>query len=363
MTVIQKWLRLMTVLCLLLAFTAAVPGCKKTEVKEQKERIVNVLVRPAEKKALKPFVETIGTLMPYDEVVVSAEVEGILRTMTADEGTVVSKGMLLAAIDETDYLLEVRRAEASLRQAEATRENTRLEMGRKLALFKEELITRQNFDDVATRLSLAEADLDKAKATLDIARERLKKTKISAPLSGVVKEKKASAGNFVRNGTSLFTIIRNNPLKLLFTVPEKEVAGLKQGRDLTFVVDAFPGREFQGKVSVIYPALQEQTRSLQVEAEVPNSERTLKPGLFCHITLYTGQEKETILVPVTSLIYDGEKVRIFVVEGDRVKERTVTTGSKYDEMMEIVSGLNAGDRVVTAGQQNLAEGTKVNVDR
>ena len=119
----------------LLSFTA----CKKKETKSGEEKVFNVQVKDIVKKPLKPFIESIGTLNPFEEVTISAEVEGVLRSVKVDEGTQVSKGMLLAAIDDSDYGLEVKRAEAALRQAEATLENTKLEFKRKDALYKEEL--------------------------------------------------------------------------------------------------------------------------------------------------------------------------------------------------------------------------------
>ncbi|MDI6891036.1 MAG: efflux RND transporter periplasmic adaptor subunit [Thermodesulfovibrionales bacterium] len=349
---------LSTVYCLLF-----LPGCKKKEVKTPEERAVNVSVKAAEKKPLRPFVETIGTLNPYEEVIVSAEVDGGLKSVRVDEGTVVSKGMVLAAIDDTDYNLEVKRAEAALRQTEATLANTKLEYQRKEVLYKEELVTKQQFDDVSTRLSLAEAEIERAKATLSLAREKLKKTKMYSPLSGVVKERKVSTGDYVKNGTNLFVIIQNNPLKLNFTVTEKDVGKLKKGQDVTFRVDAFPDKEFKGKVSIIYPSLEERTRTLQVEALVPNPDWLLKPSFFACVTLYTGPSRDTIVVPVTSLLYEAEKVKVFVVEGDIAKEREIRLGSKYGELMEIVEGLKEGEMVVIVGQQNLSEGVKVNVAR
>ncbi|MBU4321533.1 MAG: efflux RND transporter periplasmic adaptor subunit, partial [Nitrospinae bacterium] len=297
------------------------PACKKKETKKTEERSVNVRVQSVEEKALRPFVETIGTLNPNEEVIVSAEVDGILKDVRVDEGTVVSKGMLLSVIDDTDYSLEVKRAEAALRQAQATFENTKLEFGRKQSLYKEQLVTQQQFDDVSTRLSLAEADVERAKAALSLAKQKLIKTRIYSPLSGYIKEKKVSAGDYVRNGTNLFVIIQNNPLKLNFTVTEKDAGKLRRGQDLTFRVDAFPGREFKGKVSIIYPSLEERTRTLLIEAQVPNPAGILKPGLFAHVVLYTGAERNTVLVPIISLLYEGETIKVFVVEGDRVKER------------------------------------------
>jgi len=338
-------------------------GCKKKAEKAPAERAINIQIQAAEKKALRPFIETIGTLNPYDEVIVSAEADGILKEVRVDEGTVVSKGVGLAVIDDTDYILEVKRSEAALRQAEATLSNTKLEFQRKGALFKEQLVTQQQFDDVSTRLSLAEAELDRLKAALSLTKEKLKKTKVNSPLSGVVKWRKVSAGDYVKNGDDLFVIIQNNPLKLNFTVTEKDVGKVKKGQDVIFTVETFPERKFQGKVNIIYPNLEERTRTLQVEALVPNSDGLLKPSLFAHVILYTGTAKDTIVVPITSLLYEGEKVKVFVVEGDRAKEKEVKLGNKYGEMMETVQGLKESEMVVTVGQQNLSEGTKVNVAR
>lgn len=338
-------------------------SCKKKETKATAESVINVQVQTVTKKPLRPYVKTIGTLNPFDEIIVSTEVDGILKNVNVDEGTVVSKGMVLATINDMDYNLEVKRAEAALRQAEATLNNTKLEFGRKQALYKEQLVTQQQFDDVSTRLSLAEAEVERAKAALNLTREKLRKTKIYSPLSGVVKEKKVSAGDYVKNGTNMLVIIQNNPIKLNFTVTEKDVGKLKKGQDVTFKVDAFPDREFKGKVNIIYPSLEEKTRTLQVEALVPNADGALKPGLFAHVILYTGTERDIILVPIISLLYEGEKIKVFVAEGERAKERVVKTGQKYGEMMEIIEGVKKEELVVVAGQQNLSEGVKLNVAR
>ena len=360
----MKGKHLLVTIILLLLFTSFISitaGCKKKEVKAPTEKVVNVRVQAAENRQFRPFIETIGTLYPYDEVIVSAEVDGILKDVRVYEGTVVSKGMILASIDDTDYALEVKRAEAALRQAEATLANTKLEYERKSALYKEELVTKQQFDDVSTRLSLSEAEVERAKAALALAKEKLRKTKIYSSLSGVVKEKKVSAGDYVKNGTNLFVIIQNNPIKLKFTVTEKHVGKPRRGQDVTFKVDAFPDKEFKGNVSTIYPSLEERTRALMVEALVPNPHGLLKPGIFAHVTLYTGTIKGTVVVPITSLLYEEERVKVFVVEGDRAKEKNVKLGSKYGEEMEIVEGLQEGEIVVTVGQQSLAENTKVKI--
>jgi RND family efflux transporter MFP subunit len=358
--------------CCLLFFM----GCKKKETKAPAEKTINVLTLPAEKKSLRPFIETIGTLNPNEEVIVSAEVEGVLKNVAVDEGSAVTKGGTLAILDDIDYSLEVKRSEAALKQTEATLSNTKLEYRRKESLYREQLVTQQQFDDVTTRLSLAEAEVERAKASLSLARQKHIKTKISSPLSGVVKEKRVERGNFVKNGTPLFAIIQTNPLKLNFTVNEKDVAKLKTGQEAFFKVDAFPDGEFKGILSIIYPSLEERTRTLQVEAKAPNRDGKLKPGLFAHVTVYTGSAKDTIIVPATALLYEGEIIKVFVVDGNTAKERYVKVGQKYKvsstakssepdgmEYAEIIEGVKEGESVVTVGQQGLFDGAKITVSK
>ena len=338
-------------------------GCKKQEQKVVKEPAVNVRVWTAENRPLRPFVESIGTLNPYEIVNVSSELDGILKTIHVDEGSPVTPGQVIAEVNETDYKLAVEQATAISKQAEAALANAKQEHLRKDALYREELVTKQQFDDIVARLAVAQGDVERAVAGLDMAKEKLTKTKIHAPMAGSIKEKKVTAGDYIRNGTFLVSIIRTDLLKLSFTVSEKDVGGLRMGQDVSFAVDAFPGREFRGQVKTIYPSLEEKTRSLQVEAVVANTDRNLKPGLFARVTLYTGPARDTVVAPITALLYDNSTTKLFVVEGDRAKERKVKIGRKYGEFMEIVEGLKEKEIVVTVGQNNLMEGVLVNVAR
>ena len=338
-------------------------GCKKPEQKAVKEQAVNVSVRTAESRSLRPFVESVGTLKPYEEVIVSSELDGILRSIHVDEGSPVSRGQLIAEIKDTDYRLDAERAEAVLKQAEAGLANANQEYQRKEALYREELVTRQQFDDISARLALAQGDLERAKSGLAMAREKLSRTKVFAPMAGIVKGKNVTAGDYMRNGTNLVTVIRTDQLKLLFSVPEKDVESLMEGQDIIFTADSFSGREFKGKVKTLYPNLDEKTRSLPVEALVANQDGSLKPGFFTRVTLYTGPAKDTVVVPVTALLYDNSSIKLFAVEGDRAKEKAVKTGRKYGELMEITEGLKADEIVVIVGQNNLMEGVLVNVAR
>ncbi len=368
----MKRYALLVMFCYLLIFT----GCEKKEVKTVTEKIINVQVQPVKRKSLKLFINTIGTLNPNEEVTISSEVDGVLKDVMVDNGSSISKGMLLAVIDDTDYSLEVERGKASLEQAEANLSNIKLEHQRKKDLHKKDLLTKQQYDDVSTRLAIAKAEVDRGKSSLSISEQRLSKTKIYSSLSGVVKEKKVSAGNYVRNGTPLFTIIQINPVKLDFTINEKDLSKIKKGQDILLKVYAFPDVGFNGRVNIIYPNIDERTRTVKVEALVSNNEGLLKPGFFAKVMLYTGTAKDVILVPVTSLIYEEEKIKVFVVERDKAREKFIGLGQKFkfqseggnyesamSEFAEAISGVEEGEQVVVVGQQNLFEGAKVNVTR
>ena len=348
---------------LFLIFVVMPLGCKKNEAKVTEEKVMNVKVLAAEMKSFRPFVETVGTMKPNEEVIVSSEVDGIVKNLRVNEGASVSKGMVLVEINETDYRLEVNRADAALRQAEASLANAKLEYERKASLYKEELVTKQQFDDISARLALADGELDRAKASLSLAKEKLSKTKIYSPLEGIVREKRLTKGDYVRNGSQLLWIVQTDPLKLSFTVPEKDMGKLKIGQDVLFKVDTYPDTEFKGRLGTIYPSLEEKTRTLQVEALVPNHDNRLKPGLFAKVTLYTGQARDIVIVPITAVLYEDSRVKVFIAEGERAKERPVKIGTKYGEYLEIVEGIQKGEMVVVAGQNNLAEGVKMNVAR
>jgi multidrug efflux pump subunit AcrA (membrane-fusion protein) len=406
------------------AFTILLPihfllllnSCEKADTKPAvEEKTYNVQVQAAEKKSLRPFVEAIGTLYPYDEVTVSTEVDGILNDLKAEEGTKVAKGMLLALIDDTDYLLEVKRAEATVEAADsrlqqlvtgarpqeiqlakaevdqtlADMEKRKADRERAKKLYEGQYISAQDWDAARTayevavathqktkenyalvtegprkeEIASARAQRDQSRAALSLASQKLGKTKVFSPLAGVVRVKRVSKGEFVKNGSPLYTIIHSNPLKLRFTLAEKDVGKVKPSQEVTLRVDAFPGREFKGNVSTIYPSLEEKTRTLLIEALVPNSEEGLKAGLFAKVILYTGPARETVVIPITALLYEEAKIKVFVEEGGRAKEKPISVGGKYGELMEITDGLKEGEKVVVAGQQNLSEGVKVHVAR
>ncbi len=352
-----------SIILILVMVSISLVACTKKK-EEQPERVVNVQLSTVEKQKVQPHLEATGTLKADEEVTVSSEVDGIVRQIKVNEGSPVNKGSLLVEINEIDYALDLKRSESALRQADANLANAKAEYTRKNTLYQEELITRQQFDDITTKLALAEAELDRAKATLATSKEKLARTKVYSPLNGAVKEKKISVGDYVRNGTPLLNLIKIDQLKLNFTISEKDVAGLKMGQEVVFNVDAFPTKQFKGRVSLLYPNVEERTRTLQGEAIVPNANHLLKPGYFARVQIFTQRSRDALVIPITSLTYDASIIRIFVVESDNTaRERIIKIGDKYGEYVEVLEGLKQKEQIVVVGQNNLSEGVKVNVAR
>ena len=349
------------VLFFLVLAAAACLSCTKKAEEEKTEKTVNVRTVTVARETVRPYIEAVGSLEPDKEVVVSSEVDGVIREILVDEGDRVSRGMVLARVSDTDYLLGVRAAEAVWKQARANLENARTVFSRMEALYQEKVVSKQEYDNAVTRLDVAGQDADRAAAALSLSRERFAKTVIRSPMDGAVNTKTATAGDFIGAGRPLMRVISIDPAKLGFSVAEKDIGALKSGQEVVFVVDPYPSREFSGTLTTIYPSLDERSRTLKAEASVPNRTGELKPGIFARVRVYTGEPRQAITIPITSILYEGTKTRIFVAENDTARERVVSIGGKYGEMMEVLDGLQEKERLVVVGQNTLTDGVKIRV--
>jgi len=349
------------VLFFLVLAAAACLSCTKKAEEEKTEKTVNVRTVTVARETVRPYIEAVGSLEPDKEVVVSSEVDGVIREILVDEGDRVSRGMVLARVSDTDYLIGVRAAEAVWKQARANLENARTVFSRMEALYQEKVVSKQEYDNAVTRLDVAGQDADRASAALSLSRERFAKTVIRSPMDGAVNTKTATAGDFIGAGRPLMRVISIDPAKLGFSVAEKDIGALKSGQEVVFVVDPYPSREFSGTLTTIYPSLDERSRTLKAEASVPNRTGELKPGIFARVRVYTGEPRQAITIPITSILYEGTKTRIFVAENDTARERVVSIGGKYGEMMEVLDGLQEKERLVVVGQNTLTDGVKIRV--
>jgi len=201
--------------------------------------------------------------------------------------------------------------------------------------------------------------LQSARARVTLARKAASDTVVRAPFTGLVAERLVSAGDYVTRGMKVAQVVRITPLRIELTVPEQFVADVTVGQPVSFSVDAFPGRTFDGKVGYVSPSLRADQRALTVEAIVPNSNGELKPGMFATALIQQPKRVQAVMVPSVAVRVLAGTSRVFVIAGDHVDERIVTTGQTLDPLVEITTGLKSGERVATENVTQLVDGSKI----
>jgi membrane fusion protein (multidrug efflux system) len=202
-----------------------------------------------------------------------------------------------------------------------------------------------------------------ARARVSLAKKALADTVVRSPFSGVVGQRLVSVGDYVARGTKVASVMRTNPLRVNLTVPEQYSAEVAVGRPVSLEVDAAPGQHFEGQVRYVSPALQADSRTLVVEALVPNNAGMLKPGSFATARIEQGSERPGILVPKVAVRTLSGTSRVYVIAGERAEERIVTIGQPVDDLVEITTGLKAGESVATSNVEKLSDGAHVTAQK
>lgn len=205
----------------------------------------------------------------------------------------------------------------------------------------------------------AEAQVQQREAALDLGRKRLGDTTVVAPLDGLVARRHVSGGEFVKDNVPLLTLVVTDPLKFAGTVPERAVPDLRAGQEVRLQVDAYPGRAFPGRLTRVAPVVDVPTRTLALEARVPNAEGLLRPGFFARGAVLTRREARVPFVPAEALAYVVGVTKVFVVADGRVQERTVRAGLREGGVVEVLEGLRPGETVATSGLAQLYDGAPV----
>ena len=377
--------------------TSASPTAKKGDKPATPPRQVKVV--PAAQENVPRTVVATGTLAAEDQVVLGAKVAGRLAELAVDLGTRVRKGAVVARIDPGDYKLRVEQAEAALqqararlglspdgkddrvdpeqtalvRQARAVLDETKLTRERSERLAQQDLIARSQLDAAVASLQVAEGRYQDAieevrnrqgvlaqrRSELELARQQLSDTGLVSPIDGAVSQRQASVGEYLAPGAPVATLVRLHPLRLRLAVPEREAATVRIGQAVKLTVEGDP-TEHGGRVARLSPAIQEQNRTLTIEAEIPNEKGLLRPGSFARASVVTQAAQAVVTVPVSALVSFAGIDKVISVKDGRSVERRVQTGRRENGRVEIVSGLTAGEPVV-AEPGNLTGGQAVAV--
>jgi len=324
-------------------------------------------------------IEVIGTLSPKYQAEIKPEYGGVVVQVYVNDWAKVRKGDPLLKVDSREGEVLLLKAKAALEmanagqlEAEAAVARADREYDRAVKLLESGLLTRQAMDDARTQKEAAAARVAAAKAQVAVAGEdvahattRLSKAVIRSPFDGTVAERLVSVGDLVGEMQKVvFRLVDNRLLELTVSVPSTEMAALRVGQPVRFSTDAFPGREFDGKVAHINPSVSPADRSVRVIVEVPNVPEVLKGGLFVKGRISTGVRKGVVQVPRTALLswnVAARKGEVFVVDNNVARRRGVTTGTVQGDLVEIPSGLRSGEKVVTRGAYLLSDGDAVKV--
>ncbi len=216
---------------------------------------------------------------------------------------------------------------------------------------------RQNYGGVES----AAASRDASLAQVALAEKALADTVIRAPISGYVSERPIAVGEYVGSSAKIATILRAHPIKLALQVPEGDAGGLHAGMPVTAQVGAFPGRDFEGKISAVNPAVDPNSRALTIEAKFPNPKLELKPGMFATAHVLLPGSEQAVLVPRGAVLSDPntDSAQAFVIEDGKARVRVVRLGDPQDGMVRILSGVSAGETVAVSNLQQLYDGVAV----
>ncbi|MBI4523802.1 MAG: efflux RND transporter periplasmic adaptor subunit [Deltaproteobacteria bacterium] len=395
-------------LCVFLALALVLSGCEKSSSASRVEKkgvaaaSTPVTVTPVRTQRVQRTVEIVGTLFANEEVTVSSELDGRIAAIHADLGDGVRQGDTLAKIEDAEFRFAVQQIEASLKEtlaklglervppanfdvaktslalkAQAELTDAQVNLKRMKALLEEKVISHQEYDTADTRyktaLAVYNGALEEARALiaqahskeaqLGTARKRLEDTTIRTAMSGSVSKRMVSAGEYVKIGAALFTLVQEHPLKLRGMVPERFAPEIRVGQAVDVRVDSFPNQVFKGKLSRLAPASEVQSRSFTIEALIENPRRILKPGFFAKAAIFTKVDSNALTVPQQALVTFAGVSKVFVVQDNQfARERIVQTGVRTgDNEVEIVSGLKPGELVVISGLTRLIDGSPVQV--
>lgn len=334
-----------------------------------------VEVTALRQKPIVDRVELVGSLEAVTQGRVQTRTAGYIKTLPFDIGDYVRKGELVVELDDSQAQEALKEAEAALDVAKAQQEasvarkeklETRLNNYK--ALLEKNVLTDQQFKDLQSDFKVTQAEVtvsdslvNQAKSALETSRLNLAETKIKSALSGYVSERFAEEGDLADPNTPILNIVDLERIHTLVHVVEKDYDKIKLGQSSVVRVDAYPSKEFSGKVIRIAPRIDVATRTAAVQIEIENSENYLKPGMFARVSLQFGKKEQAGVVPMATVQHDGEERFVYLVRPkvNIIERRNVTIGIEDGRYAEILQGLTPEDRIVALGSRLIREGDQV----
>jgi HlyD family secretion protein len=322
-------------------------------------------------------VTVVGNLIGAATVEAVAKINGRLDDIYVRMGDRVSKGQKIAKVEDRELLEQIKQAQASfdvsaatIRQREADLKLAQTNLDRSRNLYERQLIPKQTYDDTDSRYQAALAQLDlaraqyaQAQARLDELRINLANTTILSPVSGFIGKRTLDPGAWVTPNSAFMSIVDISLVRLVANVVEKDLRRMKPGLPARVEVDAYPGENFDGLIARVSPVLDPATRTAQIEVEIQNPQFRLKPGMYAKVNFTVEHREKTLVVPTSALVDVGGNRGVFQPDkndqGDIATFKKIEVGLIDQNLVEVASGLNEGDTVVTTGAGALRQGDRI----
>lgn len=308
---------------------------------------VPVEVANATRSAVTAAFQGTANLVAEAEAEVVTKTSGVVLEIRVEEGDHVKAGQVLARLDSDRQRLSVAQSQANLRKLEN-------DFKRQQEMFERKLISQDVFDR-------SRYDLDTQRAAYDMVKLELSYTEIRAPIDGVVSRRDVKVGNLIQLNQPLFKIDDFDPLEAVINVPEREMRLIQAQQPVQMLVDALPDAVFTGSVARVSPVVDAGTGTFRVVAQFKDASGKLRSGMFGRVRVVYDQRADVLVVPRSALVGDDKDASVYVVEENVAKRRKVRLGYTDGGQVEVVSGINEGEQVVTLGQAALRDGAKVQV--
>lgn len=329
------------------AFPLLLTSCGKTdkpksirpETAPRQVRVARAELRPMERT-----VQVVGTLSAYDEATVAAQVVGQIEKTSVDVGDRVTVGQELALIDTTAHEAFARQSAANLAKTVAAATNAARNLKRVQELQNNNIASTSDLDTAVADAGKAQADVKAAEAADAIARLNLERSRVKAPFDGSIAQRIVTVGDYVSVGAPIVRLVKTDPLRLRLDVPERASPVVRVGQSVRVTVEG-DTNVYTGQLARVAPAIREADRMLQVEADVPNH-GGLRASLFARAEIVVNEREQGVSVPKNALLVFAGLEKVATIKDGKAVEKTVTTGRRGPDWVEIVSGLATGETVV-----------------
>ena len=308
------------------------------------QRPISVVTAPARVERIEVGIEAIGTANSNEAVSVTSKTSNLVTAVHFRDGESVTAGQVLVELDRAQTT-------ADLAAATADYNNSVNQFNRSRELLATQALSKAQYDQL-------EATMKANEARVAAAKSKLADTYIRAPFAGRVGLRRVSLGALINPGTVITTLDDTTTIKVDFSVPDINVAELREGQTMLATTTAYPGRKFQGRVTSVDTRIDATTRAVSVRALVPNRDGALKPGMFLTVELAKEQRK-ALVVPEEALVPEQARQFVYVMTGGKVAKREVRLGRRQPGSVEVSGAVAEGDRVVIEGTLKLRDGAAV----